>query len=219
MEQWLESVYSDGTKYLVSNPQPNLGATVKIKIRMYEDAPVKHVFLRTAPNGADVVTEAYRIYTEHGLAYYEAELKMTEMRMHYHFYLVCDNVIYFYNKKTITTYIPDHTYDFVLLADYRQPSWVKDAVFYQIFPERFCNGNPANDVQNGEYEYLGHPTKKMNWEDKPLQYWDGYSMDFFGGDLQGVKEQIPDLKELGVTAVYLNPIFHAPSIHKYDCVD
>lgn len=219
MEQWLESVYSDGTGYFVSNPQPELGETVKIRIRMYEDAPVKHVFVRTAPNGADTVTEAVKCGVERGLVYYEAELKMTEPRLHYHFYLVCENIIYYYNQREITTYIPDHTYDFVLLADYRQPSWVKNAVFYQIFPERFCNGNTDNDVQDGEYRYLGHETKKMNWEDRPLPYGEGFSMDFFGGDLQGVKEKIPYLKELGVTAVYLNPIFHAPSIHKYDCVD
>lgn len=219
MNQWLESVYSDGSKYFVSNPQPNFGETVRIKLRMYEDAPVKHVYLRSVPNGADTVTEAYRAYTAHGFSYYEAELKMTEMRMQYHFYLVCEDVIYFYNQKEITTYIPEQTYDFVLLANYRQPSWVKNSVFYQIFPERFCNGNPDNDVQTGEYDYRGNRPKKMSWEDRPLPYYEGFCMDFFGGDLQGIKEKIPYMKELGVTAVYLNPIFQAPSIHKYDCVD
>ena len=218
--RWLESVYSDGTPYFVSNPQPSLGETVKISIRMYEDAPVKCVILRTAPNGADTMIEAVRGRVENGLVYYEAKMKMVEKRMHYHFYLVCDDIIYYYNQKEITTYIPEITYDFVLLADYRQPYWVKNAVFYQIFPERFCNGNEANDVQDGEYKFQGHETKKMkNWEDKPLPYKEGFCLDFFGGDLEGVKEKIPYLKELGVTAVYLNPIFHAATIHKYDCVD
>ena len=220
MEQWLESVYSDGTECFVSNPQPKLGETVKIRIRMYEDAPVKHVILRTMPNGAETFIDAVRCGTENGLVYYEAELKMVENRMQYHFYLVCENVIYYYTQKEITTYIPDHTYDFVLLADYRQPSWVKSAVFYQIFPERFCNGNPGNDVQDGEYEYKGHKTiRRKNWEEVPMPYDQGYCMDFFGGDLEGIREKIPYLKELGVTALYLNPIFYAPSIHKYDCID
>lgn len=220
MEQWLESVYSDGTKYFVSNPQPSLGETVKIKLRMYEDAPVKCVILRTMPNGAETFIEMHRGEVVNGLVYYEAELKMFENRMQYHFYLVCENVIYYYTQKEITTYIPDHTYDFVLLADYRQPSWVKRAVFYQIFPERFCNGNPENDVKDGEYEYQGHKaTIRKNWEEPPVPYEQGYSIDFSGGDLEGIKEKIPYLKELGVTALYLNPIFHAPSIHKYDCID
>lgn len=220
MQQWLESVYSDGSACFVSNPQPDFGEIVTIKIRMYEEAPVKAVILHTAPNGADTMIEARRGEVKNGLVYYETEIKMTEKRMHYHFYLVGDGVVYYYNQRGITTYLPDDSNDFVLLAEYRQPSWVKKAVFYQIFPERFCNGNPDNDVQNGEYEYKGHPTiRRENWEEPPMPYYGGYSLDFSGGDLEGIREKIPYLKELGATALYLNPIFHAPSIHKYDCID
>ena len=220
MQQWLESVYSDGTACFVSNPQPVLDEMIKIRIRMYEDAPVKSVILRTMPNGADTMTDMVRCEIKNGLVYYEAEMKMVEKRMHYHFYLISDDNIYYYNQRGITTYMPDDSCDFVLLTQYRQPSWVKRAVFYQIFPERFCNGNPDNDVRSGEYEYQGHPTiRRENWEEPPVPYYEGYSLDFSGGDLEGIKEKIPYLKELGVTALYLNPIFHAPSIHKYDCID
>lgn len=217
--QWLESVYSDGSKEFVSNPSPKMKELVKIKIRMYEAAPVKAVFLRTVPNGAEKLIQAVKTEVKDGLCYYEACMEMTEIRMQYHFYLVCEDIIYYYTQKEITSYIPDHTYDFVLLADYKAPEWVKSAVFYQIFPERFCNGNPENDVQAGEYKLNGHDTIKMNWNDPPLPYEKGFCLDFYGGDLEGVMEKIPYLKELGVTAIYLNPIFLAPSIHKYDCID
>ena len=150
MEQWLESVYSDGTAEFVSSPSPKLFETVKIRLRMYEDAPVRHVFLRYTPNGANEVVEMQPLKKERGLMYYEVALKIIEPRTQYHFYLVCDDVIYFYTQKEITTYLPDHTYDFVLLTDYVQPEWVKDAVFYHIFPDRFHNGDPTNDVQSGE---------------------------------------------------------------------
>ena len=220
MNTWLESVHSDGTAEFVSNPAPQLFETVTIRIRMYEDAPVEHVLLRTIPNGAEQFTQMRIGKRERGFVCYEADMTMTENRMQYQFYLVCKDVVYFYTQKEITTYIPDHTYDFVLLADYVQPEWVKDAVFYQIFPERFCNGDPSNDVRDGEYSQDGWPTIQMkNWEDKALTYEEGHCLDFYGGDLQGVKEKIPYLKELGVTAVYLNPIFFAPSVHKYDCLD
>ena len=129
-------------------------------------------------------------------------------------------MVYFYTQNGITTYVPDFTYDFVILADYVQPEWVKDAVFYQIFPERFCNGDESNDVQDGEYARDGHPTIKMkSWDDPALTYQEGFCLDFYGGDLQGITRKIPYLKELGVTALYLNPIFTAPSVHKYDCLD
>jgi len=220
MNTWLESVHSDGTAAFVSNPSPKLFETVTIRIRMYEDAPVEHVLLRTIPNGVEHFETMRAAKREKGFIYYEAPLTMTENRMQYQFYLVCKDIVYFYTQKKITTYIPDHTYDFVLLADYVQPSWVKDTVFYQIFPERFCNGDPSNDVQDGEYSQDGWPTIRMkSWEDKALTYEEGHCLDFYGGDLQGVKEKIPYLKELGVTAVYLNPIFFAPSVHKYDCLD
>lgn len=219
-ENWLESVYSDGSALFVSNPQPKLGEKVTVRIRMYADAPVRHIFLRCAPNGGERVLKMEREKVEHGLAYYATELPITENRMHYHFYLICDDVIYYYTQKAITTYLPDTTYDFVLLADYVQPQWVKDAVFYQIFPERFCNGDPTNDVRNGEYQVEGHDTIHMdNWEEDPMPYEKAHCIDFYGGDLQGVREKIPYLKELGVNAVYLNPIFEAPSVHKYDCID
>ncbi len=217
---WTESIYSDGTAQFVSNPSPELFETVKIRIRMYEDAPAQHVFLRWAPNGAFMLKEMQVVKKERGLVYYETDLFINENRVQYQFYVVGDNIIYYYTQKGITTYLPDHTYDFVLMTDYIQPEWVKKAVFYQIFPERFCNGNPENDVKTGEYYQDGHPSLQMeSWDATPLTYDQGFCLDFYGGDLEGVKEKIPYLKELGVTAVYLNPIFIAPSVHKYDCLD
>jgi len=220
MHNWLESVHSDGTAEFVSNPHPKLFETVKIRIRMYADAPVSHVFLRSLPNGSEYLTQMHPVKKERGLIYYEAPLTMTQTRMQYHFYLVCEDIIYFYTQKDITTYIPDHTYDFKLMTDYVQPQWVKEAVFYQIFPERFCNGDESNDVRTGEYSQNGYTTIQVkNWSDKAMSYQKGHCLDFHGGDLQGVEKQIPYLKELGVTAIYLNPIFFAPSVHKYDCLD
>ncbi|MEB3198492.1 MAG: alpha-amylase family glycosyl hydrolase [Candidatus Sericytochromatia bacterium] len=82
------------------------------------------------------------------------------------------------------------------------PKWVKDAVFYQIFPERFANGSRAND-----------PAGAQPWGGKP-EY-----ENFFGGDLAGVKAKIPYLKSLGINAVYFNPLFKASSNHKYNTAD
>ncbi len=220
MEQWLESVYSDGTEEFVSSPSPSLGETVRVRIRMYEDAPVQHVLLRSLHNGTERIEEAERIFCERGLAYYEAPLAVTENRIEYQFYLVCSDVVYFCTQRGITTYVPDDSCNFVLLADYVRPEWVRDAVFYQIFPERFCNGDPDNDVRTDEYFQDGFGTIRMeDWNREPLPYEKGHCLDFFGGDLAGIEKKLPYLKELGVTALYINPIFIAPSVHKYDCID
>ena len=220
MNTWLESVYSDGTSAFVSNPLPKLFETVTIRIRMYETAPVKQVILRTIPNGMERFTDMTVEKREKGFVYYQAQLTINEKRVPYQFYLVCEDAVYFYNQKEISTCMPDHTCDFVLLADYVQPAWVKDAVFYQIFPERFCNGDPSNDVRDGEYSQSGFDTIRVTpWNTPAMHYDQGHCLDFYGGDLQGITQKIPYLKELGVTALYLNPIFFAPSIHKYDCLD
>ena len=175
MEKWLESVYSDGTAQFVSSPAPSLEETVSISVRMYESAPVRHVVLRLLRNGAEELVSMHKDSVRNGLVYYKADIQIRETRTPYHFNLICDNKVYFYNQKEITTYMPNPVYDFVLLTDYVQPAWVKEAVFYQIFPERFCNGDPTNDVKNGEYSQFGHPAIcRENWNDVPLDYHEGY---------------------------------------------
>lgn len=219
-KNWLLSIHSDGTDDFLSNPSPKIGDKIKVRLRMVKNSSVKHVLILSFPDGIEHFEEMSVLKTEHGLVYYEAELEISENRLQYQFYIVCDDIIYYYTQNGITTYIPDHTYDFVILADYEQPEWVRDSVFYQIFPERFCNGNPENDVRTGEYAQNGFETIKIeNWEKTPLDYEHGHCLDFYGGDLEGIIQKIPYLKKLGITALYLNPIFVAPSVHKYDCLD
>jgi cyclomaltodextrinase len=82
------------------------------------------------------------------------------------------------------------------------PDWVQDAIFYQIFPERFANGDPGND-----------PPDVAPWGAPPTR------QNFFGGDLQGILDRLPYLEDLGVTALYLTPIFKGRTNHKYDTSD
>ena len=83
-----------------------------------------------------------------------------------------------------------------------RPDWVPDAVFYQIFPDRFRNGDPGND-----------PPDTVPWGTEPDR------THFQGGDLAGVRQGLPYLRDLGVTALYLTPIFAAGSTHRYDTHD
>ena len=82
------------------------------------------------------------------------------------------------------------------------PAWVRDAVFYQIFPERFANGDTSND-----------PTPVLPWGSQPTP------QNFMGGDLKGILDHLPYLCELGINAIYLTPVFKALSNHKYDTCD
>jgi len=100
---------------------------------------------------------------------------------------------------------PNRMFDFPYLnpADvFAPPAWVKDSVFYQIFPERFANGDPSNDPDGAEA-----------WGGEPTPY------NFFGGDLAGVLDKLDYLTDLGVNAIYFTPVFEAPTNHKYDTKD
>ena len=104
----------------------------------------------------------------------------------------------------------------------KPPVWVQDQVFYQIFPDRFCNGDPSISVQNGEYQYGGgtHPVIAKQWGDPvAADHLGTGASEFYGGDLAGIQSKLHYLQSLGITALYLNPIFVSPSNHKYDTVD
>lgn len=83
------------------------------------------------------------------------------------------------------------------------PEWVKETVWYQIFPERFANGDKSND-----------PKGTLPWGSKEPS-----RDNFFGGDLKGIIDHLDYLKDLGITGLYLCPIFTAHSNHKYDTID
>ncbi|HIL57574.1 MAG TPA: alpha-amylase [Rhodothermales bacterium] len=111
------------------------------------------------------------------------------------------------------------------------PSWAEGAVWYQIFPERFRNGDPANDPTWASIEF-NEQVDAASWRPTPWTsdwyaradwerqlgdgFYDGVFHRRYGGDLQGVLEKVDYLADLGVEAVYFNPVFHARSLHKYD---
>ena len=109
---------------------------------------------------------------------------------------------------------------------FRTPDWLKNGVVYQIFPDRFHNGDPSNDVVSGTHFYYGNPTGGITyttWNAAIIDprnpagpYHNRWGEDFYGGDLAGIMAKLDYLRSLGVTALYLNPIFRSPSNHKYD---
>ena len=99
--------------------------------------------------------------------------------------------------------------------DYKTPAWLKGGVIYQIFPDRF--------YKSGEISAPDHKILRSDWGGttryQPNEYGKVLNNDFFGGNLNGIREKLPYLKELGITAIYLNPIFEAYSNHRYDTGD
>jgi glycosidase len=112
------------------------------------------------------------------------------------------------------------------VSDFAVPDFARDLVYYYVFPERFRNGDKANDPQVGQAKYQDHGIERHpRWLDRPYKPGSGdgsdavYNNDFFGGDLAGIIEKLDDLRDLGANALYLTPIFQAASNHKYDTGD
>ncbi len=109
--------------------------------------------------------------------------------------------------------------DFWIAPAFTTPSWAQGSVQYQIFVDRFYNGNTENDVTNGEYSWYGHPTVQLAWGQDP-ELGDPSGSDevaFAGGDLEGIDQKLPYImKTLGANIVYLTPIFTSNTNHKYD---
>lgn len=218
-EMWKESIFSDGSALFIDNTSNNIGDKVNIKIRLLKTSPVETVYIRYSVNGEETAKEMSKVNTVGELDYYNIEVLIEEKIFKYHFIICTANEMYFYNQRGLFDYTINEEYDFKLIADSKSPDWVNKSIFYQIFVDRFFNGDASNDVENGEYEYNGFKTSKIPWGQEAGEYKDYGGLDFYGGDLQGIEKKIGYLKELGVNAVYLNPIFTAPSNHKYDCSD
>jgi cyclomaltodextrinase / maltogenic alpha-amylase / neopullulanase len=106
------------------------------------------------------------------------------------------------------------------------PDWAADIVYYYVFPERFRNGNKANDPQPGVTRYRNKGVERhARWTDRPYKPGTGdgsdevFNNDFFGGDLDGLIDKLDDIKALGANTIYMTPVFRAPSNHKYDHAD
>lgn len=177
--------------------------------------------------GEDIYVDMPYVFSVLGSCVYEKQVEMPEEPglIWYYFELVTDaGVVYYGNnsenlggKGDVSFTPPSHSFQITVYdSEYTTPDWFKTGIAYQIFPDRFYNGN-----ENGEF--LGNRTDiiKRNWGDMPFykaeQFGGEYKAnDFFGGNLEGIIKKLPYLEELGITVIYLNPIFRAASNHKYD---
>ncbi len=200
--------------YEYVNPlYPKSNEDVEIKIRIINK--VEKVRLFVLINGA---FEIFNCNINSNIASYKFNLKGNSL-IYYYFMLIIDGSVYYYDINGIKVSMPCKRDMFRLKSDIRPPIWVGGSTCYQIFPDRFKNGNSKLDVKENEYEFDGAFVKTRNFNEKPLSFEEGRCLDFFNGDLYGIIDSIDHFKELGVTALYINPIGVSKTTHRYDCCD
>lgn len=205
------ALFSDETAEFKNPYEPSAGDAVTLTMRT-----LKNDVLRAFAVVNGVRHTMTKAYTRESFDYYTYTFICPEKSVGYYFLLYDEDDRVSYNRLG---YAENHRTegDFGFVPGFKVPDWAKGTVFYQIFPDRFCNGNPDNDVCDNEYYYTGGHSKRITeWHKFPDE------LDvrcFYGGDLQGVRQKLDYLQQLGVEAIYFNPLFVSPSNHKYDTQD
>ena len=206
-----KALFSDTTQDYVSPAEPRLKEKVTIKFRTAKNN-VDTVFLVSKDQSIEMTkTEADALFD-----YYSCVIPIEEKIFAYCFRIVSGKVVCYYNSRGVSKDIQDY-YNFRVIAGFRTPTWAKGAVMYQIYVDRFYNGDKSNDVLTNEYTYLdGYSEQVTDWDKYPAQMG---VREFYGGDLQGVLDKMDYLEDLGIDVIYFNPLFVSPSNHKYDIQD
>ncbi len=197
-----DAMFSDGTEYYRTPVEPDVGDTVTIRFRTQRNN-VDNVCL--VHDGEYL--EMKREKTSGSFDYYTAQVVMGTDILRYYFEIHSGLVTCYYDTNGVSTRHEERT-EFEIYPDYHVPEWLKGAVMYQIYVDRFYNGDPFNDVETAEYSYIGDISVKVDdWEKIPAVMG---VREFYGGDLQGVMDKLDYLQQLGVDVIYLNPVFVSP---------
>lgn len=206
-----QALFSDGTASYRNPSEPDC----------FEEV---HLRFRTGRENVDEVILVFdeQRYTMQKVAndkmfdYYEYTVKLGDSRVEYYFEVHSGHMVCYFNSVGVCSSVENY-YNFSITPSFQTPDWAKGAIIYQIFVDRFYNGDRSNDVETDEYFYIGEGThKNTDWMKYPREM---DVREFYGGDIAGVMKKLDYLQDLGVEAIYLNPIFVSPSNHKYDIQD
>jgi alpha-glucosidase len=178
------------------------------------------VWVRSEPDNEEHLSELKKVAQNAWGSRWEGRLRLnpSEPVTLYAFkMLVADRQYWLDGTGKIKGFFPERDLHFHFNPTYAPAHWVRSQVFYQIFPDRFADGDSSNNVRDGEYLYEGKPVVAKAWGELPTRAQG--AREFYGGDLQGIRQRLSYLQELGITTLYLNPVFASPSSHKYDTTD
>jgi alpha-glucosidase len=220
-----DDLFADqGTMY-DSNPEPTATSPVTLTLRTCKsDITTAHIdYYDTAddPLHRVVIHQVAMHWARHDptgrFDYWQGTVPAGSSPKRYRFRIADGASTLWLNAAGITSTAPSSG-DFFIIPGFKTPDWMKSGVMYQIFPDRFYDGDRSNDVADGQYTYAGCATERHAWGTSVFaKASECNSAVFFGGDLAGVDRKLSYIKRtVGADIVYLNPIFRSPSNHKYD---
>ncbi|KXK60121.1 alpha-glycosidase [Micromonospora rosaria] len=202
--------HHDGSALYVPDQTPALGDTVPVLVRVPAGTDVERVHLRTTPDGEPTFAEATvdrRTDTE---VWYRADVQVRNPVTGYRFLLTGRRGRRWLNAAGVVGHDVPDAGDFRLVTYDPPPAWIRDAVVYQVFPDRFARSAAAADRVAPDWAI------PCDWDTPVIGRGPETPRQFYGGDLDGVAAHLDHLDRLGVNTLYLTPIFPARSNHRYD---
>lgn len=206
--------HHDGSPLYVSTQEPALGERVALRLRVprgFAEHGIRVVRVRSNPDREPSYADARVVHETPDAVWWQAEV-VVENPVHGYRWLLEDTEAntWWLTSKGISTVETRDIDDFRLVTFPAPPAWGKDMVMYQVFPDRFARSAAADAREAPEWAL------PAAWGDPVIHEGPGTGTQFYGGDLDGVREHLDHLVELGVTLLYLTPVFPARSNHRYD---
>ena len=206
-----QALFADGTEFYRCPSEPDPYDRVRLRLRCARENLDSVILVFN-----DERIEMEKLYNDRLFDYYETFVQLGTEQVFYYFEIHCGQMVCYYNNVGLCNSVEEY-YNFTMTPGFHTPDWAKGAIFYQIYVDRFYNGDRSNDVEDNEYIYIGEGTSKVtDWNKYPAAMG---VREFYGGDIAGVMQKLDYLQDLGVEVIYLNPIFVSPSNHKYDIQD
>jgi alpha-glucosidase len=204
--------HHDGSPLYVSTQSPKLGDTVTVRVRIPAAfGPVAMVRTRSNPDQEPRFDDARPLASDDGFAWWAADLRVENPVHGYRFLLgLADGGHRWLNASGLHDIETLDSEDFKLVAHPAPPNWAATSVMYQVFPDRFARSAAADQRTAPDW------AMPAEWNDAVEQLPPGRSHQFYGGDLDGITEHLDHLERLGVTLLYLTPVFPGRSNHRYD---
>ncbi|WDZ86761.1 glycoside hydrolase family 13 protein [Micromonospora cathayae] len=202
--------HHDGSARYVPDQAPDLGDTVPVFVRVPAGSDVRQVHVRTTPDGEPRFAEAVVDRRDGDDVWWRADVEVRNPVSNYRFLLTGARGTRWLNAAGPVDHDVPDAGDFKLVTYAPPPAWARDAVIYQIFPDRFARSAAADGRTAPDWAI------PCDWDTPVVGRGPETPRQFYGGDLDGVTEHLDHLDRLGVNTVYLTPVFPARSNHRYD---
>ncbi len=210
MDALLHDPHHDGSPLYAEQESAPLGASVRVRVRTSTHRPAEAVWLRTVEDGEPFFTACAVEGTEGETVWWGADVTIHNPVQRYRFLVAHGESFVWLNAAGVFEHDVTDAHDFTLSCHDAPPDWGRDAVVYQVFPDRFARSTAA----------AGRPVPAWAvpaaWADDPIHVGPDTPLQYYGGDLDGIVDHLDHITALGADTVYLTPVFPGESNHRYN---